>query len=112
MDISRIPLAELQHLLSILPVEIEQRRIQVRAQVLEELGALARARGFVLEDLLRAAVKPVGDSQAPVGVQRKPAPIKFRHPLNGELTWSGRGLRKKWVAAWLAEGRKLEDLMV
>lgn len=41
-----------------------------------------------------------------------PEQLADSHPFNGELTWSGRGRQKKWVVAWLAEGRKLEDLMV
>ena len=112
MDISRIPLADLLQLLETLPDEIEKRRMQERVHMLEELAALARARGFVLEDLVRMLEKPVEDSRTPPIIQRRPAPVKFRHPFNGELTWSGRGRQKKWVVAWLAEGRKMEDLMV
>ena len=112
MDISHIPLADLLQLLETLPDEIEKRRMQERVHMLEELGALARARGFVLEDLVQMLDKPVENSKTRLVVQRGPAPVKFRHPFNGELTWSGRGRQKKWVVAWLAEGRKLEDLMV
>ena len=82
------------------------------ALMLEELAALARARGYVLEDLVRGMERPVEDSKMRLVVQRRPAPVKFRHPFNSELTWSGRGRQKKWVIAWLAEGRKMEDLMV
>ena len=112
MDLSRLSLAELKHLHAILPDEIEKRQMQEPAHVIEELGALARARGFVLEDLVRVLEKPGGGSPMAPIVQRRPAPVKFRHPFNSELTWSGRGRQQKWVVAWLAEGRKVEDLMV
>jgi DNA-binding protein H-NS len=112
IDLARIPQEELQWLLTGIPKEIERRRALERARVIEELAALARARGFVLQDLLRDAAFKTEDVSTPVVVPRGPAPIKFRHPFNAELTWSGRGKQTKWVVAWLAEGRKLEDLMV
>jgi DNA-binding protein H-NS len=112
IDLARIPLEELQWLLTGIPKEIERRHALERARVVEELAALARARGFVLQDLLRDPAFKNEEVPVPTVVQRRPAPVKFRHPFNAELTWSGRGRQTKWVVAWLAEGRKMEDLMV
>jgi len=36
---------------------------------------------------------------------------KFRDPASG-ATWSGRGLKPKWLAAALAEGRPLDDFRI
>ena len=112
IDLARIPVEELQWLLAGLPKEIERRRTLDRARVVEELAALARARGFVLQELLHDPAFNNEEAPVPIVVQRRPAPIKFRHPFNAELNWSGRGRQSKWVVAWLAEGRKMEDLMV
>ena len=112
MDFTKCSLADLQHMLAILPKEIERRHALERARVIEELAALARAHGFVLEELVRDAA--FNDEAVPASAvaPHRPAPIKFRHPFNRELTWSGRGRQTKWVVAWLAEGRKMEELMV
>ncbi|MCX7143814.1 MAG: H-NS histone family protein [Proteobacteria bacterium] len=116
IELAKLSLAELQHLLSILPKEIEQ-RTQEREQVLEELAALAKARGFELAELMRCP-EGRGDAFAstvvakPRAAPRGPAPVKFRHPLQAEQVWTGRGLQPRWVAAWLAEGKKIEELAV
>ncbi|MCX7178636.1 MAG: H-NS histone family protein [Proteobacteria bacterium] len=112
MDISRLCLTDLQYLLSILPGEIEKRRVLERERVIEELAALARVRGFTLEELMGGP--PVRDESVKthLAVQCKPSPVKFQHPFNGKLSWTGRGRQPKWMTAWQAEGRKIEELEV
>ena len=51
IDLTRTPLSELLQMQEQLPAEIQRRRSLEREQVMKELSALARARGFVLEDL-------------------------------------------------------------
>jgi DNA-binding protein H-NS len=43
---------------------------------------------------------------------RRPVPIKFRHPDQKELTWSGRGKTPTWINAWIKQGRALAELAV
>lgn len=38
-------------------------------------------------------------------------PIKYAHPENHELCWSGRGQRPRWVTAYLAQGRSESALV-
>ena len=38
--------------------------------------------------------------------------LKYRHPQQCDLTWTGRGKRPRWVMAWVAEGRRIEALGV
>lgn len=114
IEISQLPLADLQQLLVALPKEIEKRRAQERALVREELAALARARGFNLDDLL-ASPQFTGDPAAIADsgrTQRRPAPVKYRHPLQAELAWSGRGKTPRWINAWIAEGKTMAELAV
>ncbi len=115
MDISRMTLADLQSLLQALPKEIEKRRVQQLALVKEELAALARARGFKLDDILASSEfnsQPGAPVAEPVPSHRPPVPVKYRHPLHAELAWSGRGKTPRWVNAWLGEGRALQELVV
>ncbi len=115
MDISRMALQELQELLQVLPKEIEKRRAQQRALVKEELVALARARGFKLEDILASPEfnkEPRAQVVEPGSSCRPPVPVKYRHPFHAELAWSGRGKTPRWVDTWIAEGRSMQELMV
>ena len=115
MDISRMTLADLQNLLQVLPNEIEKRRIQQLALVKEELAALARARGFKLEDILALPEfnrQPGAPMAEPVPSHRSSVPVKYRHPLHADLAWSGRGKTPRWVNTWVAEGRPMQELMV
>ena len=43
---------------------------------------------------------------------RRESTIRFRHPQNQNMTWSGRGRKPAWVQEWLDEGGSLADLDV
>lgn len=40
------------------------------------------------------------------------APIRYRHPDNPAINWTGRGKKPQWVIHWIAEGGSLDDLDV
>jgi len=40
---------------------------------------------------------------------KKPVAIKYR---SGENTWTGRGMKPKWIVKHVEGGGKLEDLLV
>jgi DNA-binding protein H-NS len=37
--------------------------------------------------------------------------VKYKNPLTGE-TWSGRGRQPKWVQDWVANGGKIDQLVI
>src|SRR3974390_617308 len=45
------------------------------------------------------------------GIRGKVAP-KYRNPENPAETWAGRGLKPRWLAAALKQGKKLDDFMI
>ncbi len=84
---------------------------QVRAAV----NKVIRGSGYTFEELFgsagaSAAAKTPRARKAP----RKVAKVepKYRNPANAEETWSGRGKQPRWLAAYTAEGRKLEDFLI
>ncbi len=105
MDLSSLTVAQLRDLQQQIPAEIKRRESQEKADVLNELRAVAKARGYAIEELLGKEVK----AKAATGGKVK---VKYRHPENAELQWTGRGRQPKWVAAWLANGGTLEKLAV
>lgn len=105
MDISNLSLPELQSLLEIIPEEITRRKRQEKQRVLQEMEVLASAAGFSLAELFDPK------SVIPAKVKKTVA-IKYRHPENSGLEWTGRGRQPKWVAEFLAAGGTIEQLAI
>lgn len=86
-----------------------------RAGVINQIKALMADHGITVADLsANKPGRPPKSAANTAGVEvpptRKVAP-KYRDPSTGD-TWSGRGLKPKWLTAALEGGRKLEDFSV
>jgi len=103
MDLSNIPVAELKSLLAQIPKEIERREKEEKLQARKEIIAFAAERGFALSDLVE---------EAPAKKARTPVAVKFKHPSDSTLVWTGRGRQPKWVVSFLATGGTLDQLSV
>lgn len=105
MDITTLSAAELKSLLEKIPAEITRREKEEKALIRKELEALAAQRGYALDDLL-------GNTVEKVAKVKKAVAVKYRHPKDASLTWSGRGKRPRWTAEFLANGGTLEQLAI
>lgn len=103
MDLSTLSIAQLRELQQQIPAEIKRRESQEKTNILNEVRAFAKSRGYSIEELIGKEAK------APVTSKVK---VKYRHPVDTELQWTGRGRKPKWVEAWLAEEGNLEGLLV
>ena len=103
MDISQLSLVDLKDLLSRLPLEIKRREKEEKAKVRKEIESLAAAHGFSLDDLLAGVSEPK---------VKKTVAVKYRHPDNSDLAWTGRGRQPKWVADFITSGGNLDQLLV
>lgn len=45
-----------------------------------------------------------GVESAPLPLPPQPAEIRYMHPANRNMTWSGEGTRPEWIDAYLAQG--------
>lgn len=102
MDLSTLTSLELKSLLQRIPKEIERRMKTELADARKALEAMAAERGFTLEELAGAA---------PAKKERAKVAIKYQHPSQPELTWTGRGRQPRWIEAFLKSGT-LEQLKV
>lgn len=103
MDISNTPLAELKSLLAQIPKEIERREKEEMIKARKEIEAFAAERGFALSDLL---------GETPAKKERSPVAVKYKHPTDATLAWTGRGRQPKWVVSFLASGGALDQLLL
>ena len=104
MDLSGLTVAELRALEVQLKGEIKRREHEDQAKAREQILAIANSVGIPLKDLIGAptAVRARSGSVA----------VRFRHPSNPSLQWTGRGRQPKWVAEWQQEHQSLDGLRV
>lgn len=104
MDITALSLAQMRELMQTLPEEIERREKAERAAVRQEIEQLAREKGFELTDLIST------NEEKPK--RKYTVAIKYRHPNDSSLAWTGRGRQPKWVEAFIANGGTLDQLLI
>ena len=81
-----------------------------RAEAVEQVRALIHEHGLTQADLSvpgKTAGKPAGKTKT--GSTTKVA-AKYRDPAGN--SWSGRGLKPKWLQAAITAGQKIEDFAV
>ena len=106
MDLSTLTVIQLRELQQQIPQELKRREAQDKVNILNEVRAFAKARGYAIEDLIGKDVKV--KSSGPTGKVK----VKYRHPSDASLEWTGRGRKPKWVEAWVAGGASLDALLV
>lgn len=107
MDLSNLTVAQLRDLQQQIPAELKRRENQEKLNILSEVRAFAKARGFALEELVGKEA-----ARAPKVRAGGKVKVKYRHPKDASLEWTGRGRQPKWVVEWLANGGKIEGLAV
>jgi DNA-binding protein H-NS len=87
--------------------EISAVRNEGRAQALAKVVALMRESGLSIDDVAKTLESGKRTNER----ARKPVPAKYRDPATGS-TWSGRGLKPRWLVAALEAGKSLDDFAV
>lgn len=88
---------ELSAQIAALMQQAENARRTERAAAILEIRAQMAQYGITVADL--GATGGRGQRQA----SGKVVPAKYRHPMTGQ-TWSGRGLKPRWLVAEISEG--------
>ena len=101
---SKSSLSELLAQKAALEKQIADAQREQRSDAVAKVKALMAEYGLALADI---GSKPAA---APKKVAGKVA-AKYHNPATGD-TWSGRGLKPKWLTAALAAGRSLSDFAI
>jgi DNA-binding protein H-NS len=109
MEISKLATKDLQVLLKRISREIDKRSQREKSKLVDEIAQMASKRGYSLKELIGKAPRP---ARAKKALRRRPAAVKYRHPEQANLTWTGRGKKPLWVTKWLEEGNTMEALAV
>lgn len=88
--------------------QIAEFQREQRSEAINKVKALMAEYGLTLADI--GAARPAAAPKKSSGGGGKVA-AKYRNPATGD-TWSGRGLKPKWLTAALAGGAQLSDFAV
>ncbi len=104
VNLKLLSIVELKALQSEIAVEMEARKKGERQKLLQEFRDKAKSLGISLDELLS------GQKGKPRSTGK--VAVKYIHPADASLTWTGRGKRPRWVGEWLAGGKSMDDLKV
>ena len=105
MDISGLSLVDLRALQEQVKQEIKKREQQDVAKAREQILAIAQSVGIPVKDLIGGHVRTKAGPASKV-------PVRYQHPKDATLQWTGRGRQPVWVKDWLASGQSIETLRV
>ena len=97
-------LEKLQSQIAELQRKAEDLLNQKKAAVIDDIRAKIKAYGLTSKDI---GLTDKGVSKAHAAVA-----VKYRHPQNSGLAWTGRGRQPAWVVAYISSGGTIEELLV
>lgn len=106
MDLSKLSIAELHAMQDQIAKALKDRVQVERTKAREQIIAIAQGVGIPLKELMGAQGR-VAKTASVMKVA-----VRYRHPADASLQWTGRGRQPKWVHEWLASGQSLDALTV
>ena len=103
--LAKSSVVELNRILVAVEKELDKRKAEV--SIMNEMRKLAADNGFDFDRLMSEASQDIKTRR-----ELGPAPVRFRHPKNQDLVWSGRGKRPNWMKEAIASGLSEEQLKV
>ncbi|MGB7480498.1 MAG: H-NS histone family protein [Burkholderiaceae bacterium] len=103
MDLSKLSVTDLRALQEQVAHALKKREQQERAEARAQILAIAQSAGISLKELV-ATSSPRS--------KRSTVAVRYRHPNDASLQWTGRGRQPKWVQEWVASGQSLDALKV
>lgn len=114
MDIKDLSLPELRKLFTRVEKAIVAEEKRLKKAALAEIKTVAKKHGLSLSEIAKADDAPAKTPKAKKAKKKPGAKVapKYQNPADPSQTWSGRGLRPRWVVAAQDSGKTLEDLAI
>ena len=101
--IDKLSYKQLLDLKNRMDVAMKARRAEEKVAIKQQISELASESGFSVDELMG------GKRGNRKGIK---VAIKYSHPEDKTLTWTGRGRQPRWLVAELKNGKKLESFTV
>jgi DNA-binding protein H-NS len=107
LEISEMNVEQLKSLRDDIDVAIANKQAEGRANLKRKFEKEAAEAGLTLDEVIGI---PLAVSK--VTKEKRSVPIKYRHPTDASVGWSGRGMAPKWVLEYEANGGNRIQLQV
>lgn len=87
--------------------QIAKLQVEEHGKALQQVKELINDFGLTEEEVFGKPRAPRG-SKAPT----KKGEAKYRSSIDPNITWSGKGRKPEWVITYLANGGKLDELLI
>ncbi|HUS95800.1 MAG TPA: H-NS histone family protein [Hyphomicrobiaceae bacterium] len=105
VNIDKLSYKDLIELEAKIAVAINKRKAEQKSELKRQMTELAAKSGFELSEL-------VGGKSGSGKRGRGTVAVKYRHPSDASMTWTGRGRQPLWLVAELKKGKKLESFLI
>ena len=103
-DLHHLSLEELHELAAKAQRALEDKRKESRRAVIAQIKELADSIGVSIS---------ITDGDRAVSARKgSKVAAKYRNPHNFDQTWTGRGVKPRWLAALVNEGRQIEEFLI
>jgi DNA-binding protein H-NS len=109
MDLSKLSFDDLCALQDQVTKEIKRREQEKIIMAREQIIAIAEHVGIPLKELVSGNFRGKSDTHTK---KTKKGVIRYRHPSDNLLQWSGHGRQPRWIKDWIESGQPLEALRV
>jgi DNA-binding protein H-NS len=118
LNLNTMSIAELRRLQSKVNTEMQRRSDTARRDFVKKLKKMAADEGLSLSDVIEDIAQTESREAAPTRKRKTKSsekktgklPLKYHHPENPGVGWSGHGRRPQWIIDWLAQNKSLETL--
>jgi len=103
-DLEHLSEAELANVIANAQRALKEKQQSKRKDVIAQIRELAASIGVSVE---------ISDGEKPASSRRgsKVAP-KYRNPNNPTQTWTGRGMKPRWLQSLLEQGRNADEFLI
>lgn len=105
-DLAQLTLDELSKIVSEAQRALDAKKVSERKAVISQIHELAASIGVTVTI---EAEKNKGRTTSRKGQK---VPAKYKNPHNPVQTWTGRGVKPRWLKALVDAGKRLEDFLI